>query len=85
MYLLIKTEWNIYASVNYAITDSDNGLAPSLHQAIIWINAGVLLIEPLGTNLGEIFYRNLNIFIDKFAFKNVVCQSGGHLVPAWMC
>ena len=29
---------------------SDNGLSPALRQAIIWTNAGILLIEPLGTN-----------------------------------
>ena len=28
------------ASVNYAIIDSDNGLSPVWHQAIIWTNAG---------------------------------------------
>ena len=30
---------------------SDNGLSPGRRQAIIWTNAGMLLIEPLGTNL----------------------------------
>ena len=29
---------------------SDNGLLPERHQAIIWTIAGILLIEPLGTN-----------------------------------
>ena len=33
---------------------SDNGLLPGQHQAIIWSNAGILLIEPLGTNFDEI-------------------------------
>ena len=28
--------------------------------------------------------RNSNIFIQEKAFQNVVCQSGGHLVPASM-
>ena len=36
------------------IIDSDNGLLPGRHQAIIWTNAGILLIGPLGTNLNEI-------------------------------
>ena len=36
------------------ITGSDNGLSPGRRQAIIWTNAGILLIGPLGTNLSEI-------------------------------
>ena len=32
-----------------SIIDSDNGLSPGRRQAIIWTNAGILLIEPLGT------------------------------------
>ena len=32
------------------IIGSDNGLAPWRRQAIIWTNAGILLIGPLGTN-----------------------------------
>ena len=33
---------------------SDNGLSPGRRQAIIWTNAWILLIEPLGTNFSEI-------------------------------
>ena len=33
---------------------SDSGLSPGRRQAIIWINAGILLIVPLGTNFSEI-------------------------------
>ena len=33
---------------------SDNGLLPGLHQAIIWTNAGILLIQTLGTSFSEI-------------------------------
>ena len=36
------------------IIGSDNGLSPNGRQAIIWTNAGLLLIGPLGTNLSEI-------------------------------
>ena len=36
------------------IIGSDNGLSPGQRQASIWTNAGILLIGPLGTNLGEI-------------------------------
>ena len=36
------------------ITGSDNGLSPGRRQAIIWTNAGLLSIGPLGTNFSEI-------------------------------
>ena len=37
------------------IIGSDNGLSPGWRQAIIWTNAGILWIGPLGTNFSEIF------------------------------
>ena len=51
---------------NQAITDSDNGLSPCRHQAIIWTNVGTLLIGPFGTNFSEI-----SIQIHTFWFKKV--------------
>ena len=36
------------------IIGSDNGLPPGRRQAIIWTNAKLLLIGPLGTNFIEI-------------------------------
>ena len=36
------------------IIDSDNGLSPGRHQAIIWTSAGILLIWPFRTNFSEI-------------------------------
>ena len=33
---------------------SDNGVSPRRHQAIIWTNAGILLIRLLGTKFNEI-------------------------------
>ena len=45
---------------------SDNGLSPGRRQAIIWNNAGLLLIEPLGTNFSEI-----SIGIQTFSFKKM--------------
>ena len=51
---------------NLTIIGSDNGLSPGRHQAIIWTNAGILLIEPLGTNFSEIF-----IEIHTFSFKKM--------------
>ena len=48
------------------IIGSDNGLSPERHQAIIWINAGILLIGPLGTNSSEI-----SIEIQTFSLKKI--------------
>ena len=36
------------------IIGSDNGLSPGRRQAIIWTNAGILLIRPFGTNFSDI-------------------------------
>ena len=36
------------------IIGSDNGLSPVRRQAIIWTNAGILLMGPLGTKFNEI-------------------------------
>ena len=36
------------------IIGSGNGLSPERRQAIIWTNAGILLIAPLGENFNEI-------------------------------
>ena len=39
------------------IIGSDNGVSPGRRQAIIWINAGILLIGPLGTNVNEMHLK----------------------------
>ena len=48
------------------IIGSYNGLSPGRRQAIIWTNAGILLIGPLGTNFSEIV-----IEIHTFSFKKM--------------
>ena len=57
-----------------AIIGSDNGLSPGRRQAIIWTNAGILLIGPLGTNFSEILTE---IYI--FSFKNMLLKMSGNL------
>ena len=49
----IEAAWHIHASVKHTIIASGKGLAPCRHQAIIWNNAGIFLIWPLGTNFSE--------------------------------
>ena len=48
---------------------SDNGLSPDRHQAIIWTNAGILLIGPLGTNFSEISIEILTFSFKKMRLK----------------
>ena len=51
--IIYLTHWgrvtHIYVD-KLTIIDSDNGLLPGRRQAIIWTNAGILLIGPLWTN-----------------------------------
>ena len=57
LYVSILTHWgrvtHIYVG-NLTTTGSYNGLSPGRRQAIIWTNARILSIEPLGTNFSEI-------------------------------
>ena len=48
---------------------SNNGLSPGRHQAIIWTNAGILLIRPLGTNFSEISIAILTFSLMKMLLK----------------
>ena len=60
---------------NLIIIDSDNGLLPGRCQAIIWTNAGILLIGPLGTNCSEIWIEILTFSFKKInVFESVVCE-----------
>ena len=51
------------------IIGSDNGLSPGRRQAIIWTNAGILLIGPLGANFSEILIKILTFSLKKMQFK----------------
>ena len=51
------------------IIDSDNGLSPDRRQAIIWTNAGLFLIGPLGTNFNEILIKILTFSLKKMRLK----------------
>ena len=51
------------------IIGSDNGLSPERRQAIIWTNAGILLIEPLRTNFIEILIEIQTFSMKKIRFK----------------
>ena len=51
------------------IIGSDNGLSPDRRQAIIWTNAIVLLIGPLGTNFSDILIEILTFSFQKMRLK----------------
>ena len=51
------------------ITGSDNGSSTGRCQAIIWTNAWILLIGPLGTNFSEILIET-----DTFSFKKMLLK-----------
>ena len=65
----LLTHWGRVTHIcvgNLTIISSDNGLAPGRRQAIIWTNAGILLIGPWETNFSEIL-----ISIHAFSFKKI--------------
>ena len=56
----VVTHWGrvTHICVNeLTIIGSDNGLSPNRRQAIIWTNAGILIMGPLGTNFSEILFE----------------------------
>ena len=63
---LIEAERRIYASVNWAIIGSNNGLSPVRHQAIIWTNAGLFSIRHQGT-----YFNEISIEIQRFSFTKM--------------
>ena len=67
--ILSLTHWGLVTHIcvsKLTIIGSDNGLSPERRQAIIWTNAGILLIGTLGTNFSEIL-----IGIQIFSFKKM--------------
>ena len=58
-----------YASVNQVGTGSDKGLSSGRRQAIIYSNAGLLLIGSLGSNLSELLIKIQNFILQKCIWK----------------
>ena len=69
VYWLIEAERRIYASANIAIFGLDKGLAPDRRQAIIWTDAGILLIRTLQTKCSEILMEILIFSFKKMHLK----------------
>ena len=71
-HVTILTHWGRVTHIcvsKLTIIGSDNGLSPGRRQAIIWTNAGILLIWTLGTNFSEILGE-----IHIFPFKKMRLQ-----------
>ena len=85
---VVLTHWGRVTHIcvsKLTIIGSDNGLSPDRRQAIIWTNAGILLIEPLGTNFSEILIEILTFSFKKKAFESVVCETAAILSrPQWV-
>ena len=68
-FFICLTHWGRVTHIcvgNLTTIGSDNGLSPGRRQAIIWTNAGILLIGPLGTNFSELL-----IVIHTFSFSKM--------------
>ena len=69
---LVLTHWGRMAHICFGkltIIGSDNGLSPVRRQAIIWTNAGILLIGPSGTNFSEILIEIQTFWLKKIRLK----------------
>ena len=73
------------AGVLVVLVGSDNGLSLGWHQVIIWTNAGLLLIGPLGTNFSEILIEIYTFSFKKRDLKMLSEKNGSHFLSAWMC
>ena len=61
-----RSRWVVKWNLKLTIIGSDNVLSPARCQAIIWKNARILVIGPLGTNFSEIL-----IGIQTFSFTKM--------------
>ena len=81
----ILTHWGRMMHIcvsNLTIIGSDNGLLPGQCQAIIWTNAGTLLIGPQEQTSMKI---QLKFIHARKSIWKCHLENGGHLVSASMC
>ena len=68
----VSTHWGWVTHIcvsELPIIGSDNGLSPGRRQAIIWTNAGILLIRTLGINFSEILSEIHTLSFKKMYLK----------------
>ena len=81
--LRVLTHWGWVTHIcvsKLTIIGSENGLSPGRGQAIIWTNAGILLIGPLGTNFSEILIEHYIFLFNKMHLK----MSSGNWRPLYL-
>ena len=69
---MVLTHWGRVTDIcigNLNSIGSDNGLSPGRCQAIIWTNAGILLIRPLGTLFSGILSKIHTFSFNKMHLK----------------
>ena len=66
--------------VNLTIIGSNNGVLLARCRAIIWTNAWILLIGPLGTNFCEILIEIHTFSFQQIAFENIVTKMAASTV-----
>ena len=72
--------WNYWGRVTHICVSkltnigSDNGLSPGPRHAIIWSSTVISSIGPMETKHQWNHNRNLYIFIQYYAFGNIVCK-----------
>ena len=72
VYVWVFTHWGRVTHIfvgNITIIGSGNVLSPGRRQAIIWTNAGILLIGPIGTNFSEILIKIITFSFKKMRWK----------------
>ena len=70
--IMVLTHWGRVTHIcvsKLTIIGSDNGLSPDRRQVIIWTNAGILLIGPLGTNFSGTLIEILTFSYKKMRLK----------------
>ena len=70
--------------IKLTIIGPDNGVSPGRRQAIIWTDAGILLIRTLGTNSNEILSEIQTFSFCKNTSYNVVCEMAA-ILPRPQC
>ena len=85
LFILTHWGWVTHTCVSkLTIIDSDNGLSPGRRQAIIWTNAGILLIGPSGTDFSDILIKIKTSSLKKCIWKCRL-ENVGNFVWASIC
>ena len=85
--LSVLTDWRWVTHIRVSkltTIGSGKGLPPNRRQAIIWTNAGIVLILTLGRNFSEIL-NEIHTFPFKKMYLKRRLRNGGHFVTVSVC